>query len=88
MAVYPCQRCDRRFEGESKNAYLTVFEGDSKAAFRYVICGGCLQELAEEWLRRGLHRGEEGDWEMADDVLDLPGVFFSTPQPRNGSRSR
>jgi hypothetical protein len=76
MAAYPCQRCDQRFEGEARNAYLTIFEGDDKAAFRYVICSGCLEELAEEWLRRGLHRGEHGDWETPTGDELLIGVFF------------
>lgn len=88
MAAYPCQRCDQRFEGQAKNAYLTVFEGDDKAAFRYVICSPCLEDLATEWLRRALHRGEHGDWEDAGKDDLLAGVFFSPQGSRNGSKWR
>lgn len=88
MAAYPCARCDQRFDGQAKNAYLTVFEGDEKAAFRYVICGSCLEALSEEWVARALHRNQDGDWEASskDDVL--VGLFFSTQPARNGSKSR
>jgi hypothetical protein len=88
MAAYPCQRCDQRFDGQAKNAYLTVFEGEDKAAFRYVICSGCLEELATEWLQKALHRDEQGEWENPEKDGILAGVFFSSPTSRNGSKSR
>lgn len=88
MAAFPCQRCDQRFDGQAKNAYLTIFEGDDKAAFRYVICGACLEDLADEWLHRGLHRDGSGQWSEPDKEPVLVGVFFSSSERRDGSRSR
>jgi hypothetical protein len=88
MAAFPCQRCDQRFDGQAKNAYLTIFEGEDKAAFRYVICGNCLEDLAQEWLDRGLHRGENGEWTDPEQGAALVGVFFSAQGGRNGSKSR
>lgn len=75
MAAYPCHRCDQRFEGEAHNVYLTMFEGDEKASFRFVICSGCRDELGEEWVRRALHRTANGDWLLAADDLELGDCF-------------
>lgn len=62
MLKNPCQRCDQPFNGESKNAYLTMYLGDCKARFRWVMCPQCWEAVLEEWTPRALYADKDGDW--------------------------
>lgn len=62
MAWQPCLRCEQRFTGEAENVYLTRYEGDSREAYRFVVCPECASSLLEEWRTRALYRDDDGDW--------------------------
>lgn len=88
MSAYPCQRCGGRIVGEAKNAYLTLFEGETKASFRYVICLNCQNELVAEWLGRALRRDQDGDWVMSMSEGDDAVVWVSVDGGWDRSKTR
>lgn len=64
MAIYPCLRDQQRFQGEAMNLYLTVYFGDERESYRFVVCPSCAEQLAEEWRENALRRGEDDDWQL------------------------
>jgi hypothetical protein len=88
MAAYPCQRCDQRFDGEARNAYLNVYSKDAKARFRYVICPACEDTLTEEWLQRSFYADAWGNWCIAFEGETLEAVWVLEGPSQNGPKSR
>jgi hypothetical protein len=66
MARQPCFRCDQPFGGDGQNVYWTYYRGDESVKLRYIVCTGCVEEMASDWLGRSLHRGPEGRWHDPD----------------------
>lgn len=62
MAWVPCCRCDERFVGEAQNLYLSVYYGDERESYRYVVCAPCADTILEEWRSKALQRDATGEW--------------------------
>jgi hypothetical protein len=87
MPAYPCLRCAHPFVGEARNVYLTVYRGDERAAFRYIVCPACEEALIEDWLTRALHRSADGDWELPTEGQELMSVWLPTEVAQNGPQN-
>ena len=89
MAWQPCLRCDQRFSGEAQNAYLTIYDGEYREAYRFVVCSECLVELVTEWRNRALYRDSDGDWTYQEPSSDgAPRYTLSQPQERPQRRKQ
>ena len=85
--------CGNRFNGAAKNVYLTIYEGDEKASWRYVVCPSCQESLTDDWRERALYRDEHGQWTFPEEAMAWV-AFFQPSQPperayerRNGSQA-
>lgn len=91
MATYPCQRCGNPFQGPAKNAYLSIFEGEEAAKWRFVVCSECQESLTEGWTTQALYRDEHGQWAFPEAGMSWLAFFQPTQAPersysrRNGS---
>jgi len=62
MAWTPCCLCDQRFGGEALNLYLSIYFGDEREPYRFVVCQPCAEHLLEAWREKALRRGADGEW--------------------------
>jgi hypothetical protein len=84
MSAFPCLRCDQPYTGSAFNVYMTLFDGDLKVSFRYIVCPACRDDLAEEWIKRSMYRNGSDQWELPKDDRKLEDLWVL---PRsNGSR--
>lgn len=88
MSWQPCLRCEQRFPGEALNVYLSVFAGEEREAYRFVVCPECFELLVAEWRQRALYRNDQGDWTYHDpDEAAGPRYSQAQPPERPGRRS-
>lgn len=92
MARWPCLHCDQRFEGEARNVYLQIYDGDKKLSLRYAVCPSSVDAILSEWWPKALVRDAYGRWVDADPNKEPESAYEALEGPRlapsrlNGSR--
>lgn len=86
MARTPCFRCDERFAGDAHNVYWTYYDGEEFVKLRYIVCKGCVEEMASDWVGKALHRGADNRWHDADDDETLTSLLRASGSPPDAIR--
>jgi len=84
MAIYPCQICDQRVQGEARNAYLTLYRGEARASFRFMGHMECIEALADGWAKRGFHKTDDEDWSFGTPESTVEDCWVIAGDGRNG----
>lgn len=81
MAWDPCVTCGRSFHGPTEFSYVTWHKGEERFAFRLRQCADCSAGLRNQVLEQGDRRGDDGQWQRSELVVEQLRAAVAPPKP-------